>query len=148
VKTNEKGRGWWGYLKAGWKVIWRPQFMQVEIRTSDNEIRRQAFMVVIANATKYGTGVVINPSGDVTDDIFEIVILKKLSLNEIFKMKINGNKYNPKKTEVFQTRSVKINSRHSAHFQVDGEYIGKTTSVIAEIIPRALTVLMPMTPNA
>jgi|KBSSwiStaDraftv2_1062776.scaffolds.fasta_scaffold14158_8 YegS/Rv2252/BmrU family lipid kinase len=141
--TNENNRGWWGYLKAGWKVIWRPQLMQVEIRAGDKQIQRQAFMVVIANATKYGTGVVINPSGDVTDDIFEIVIVKKISLKEIFKMKINGDKYDPKKTEVFQTRSVKINSRHSAHFQVDGEYIGKTTSVIAEIIPRALTVLMP-----
>ena len=141
--TNDNDRGWWGYLKAGWKVIWRPRLMQVQIRSGDEQIQRQAFMVVIANARKYGTGVVINPAGDVTDDIFEIVILKKISLKEIFKMKVNGDKYDPKKTEVFQTKSVKINSRYSAHFQVDGEYIGKTTAVIAEIIPRALTVLMP-----
>ncbi len=141
--TNQKKRGWWGYLKAGWKVIWRPQLMQVQIRTGDKEIKRQASMVVIANARKYGTGVVINPSGDITDDIFEIVVIKKISLKDIFQMKISHDKYHVEKTEVFQTRSVKMNSRHSAHFQVDGEYIGKTKSVIAEIIPQALTVLMP-----
>jgi hypothetical protein len=40
-------------------------------RSGDKQIQWQAFMVVIANATKYGTGVVLNPSGDVTHDILK-----------------------------------------------------------------------------
>jgi diacylglycerol kinase (ATP) len=139
-----KRRGWWGYAKAGWQVIWKAPRMQISIKGNGEEIHRQAVMVVVANATKYGTGVIINPEGSLGDDVFELVIIKKLSLAEIVKMRVTHAPYDPSKTEVFKTRSVAIRSRHSVHFQVDGEYIGKTTSVEAEILPSVLNVFAPV----
>jgi diacylglycerol kinase (ATP) len=41
-------------------------------------------MVVIANATKYGTGALINPNGKLDDAVFEVVV-KKIPLKEILK---------------------------------------------------------------
>jgi YegS/Rv2252/BmrU family lipid kinase len=139
----EKKRGWWSYVKAAWKVIWRYPQLQVSIQMNGKEIHRQAAMIVIANATKYGTGVLINPKGSLTDEFFEVVVIRKISATEIFKMKLTHAEFDPAKTEVFQTREVKIKSRKAAHFQVDGEYSGKTTTVLAEIMPRALKVLTP-----
>lgn len=151
-------RGMWGYTKAAWKVLWNHNRMQVDIAieppkenstsiktTKENIkfIRRDAAMVVIANGTKYGTGVLINPEGRLDDDLFEVIIIKKISFSEIFKMRFTHRPYHPDKTELITTRSLKINSRHHVHFQVDGEYLGKTKVINASIIPHTLRMLVP-----
>ena len=100
-------------------------------------------MVVIANATKYGTGALINPKGELTDELFEVIVVKKLSVKEIFKMMVTHTPYDRTKTEVFQTGSLHIKSRRRAHFQVDGEYLGKVNNIKATILAHALEVITP-----
>ncbi len=136
-------RGMLGYLKAAWKVLWQHARMQAEFRINGELIQRSAVMIVIANATKYGTGVRINPVGRLDDDLFEVVIIRKISLLEILKMSLTNLPLNAKKTEVFQTSSVVIRSRRKAHFQVDGEYLGKINELEATLIPAALPVICP-----
>lgn len=145
VKTFElqKGRGMWGYIKAALKIIWRHPHMEIRIHTADKQIERSAAMLVIANATRYGSGAVINPLGKLDDGLFEIVILKKISFPEIFKMMVTHRPYDRDKTEILQTSRIEIRSRRKAHFQVDGEYLGKTDAVKAEIMKSALKVIMP-----
>ena len=140
---DENTRGMWGYIKAAWKVLRGHARMDVDIKIDDKYIRREAAMVVIANASMYGNGVVINPKGTLDDDLFEVVIIKKISLTEIFKMRFTRGEYNRDKTELLQTRSLKVKSERKVHFQVDGEYLGKINSIDAEIIPGALTVIVP-----
>lgn len=145
VKKFEEGagRGQWGYVKAAWKALWNHDRMQVTIKADDKYITYDAAMVVLANATMYGNGVVINPEGSISDDLFEIVIIKKISFAEIFKMKFTQKEFDRKKTELFQTSSVEITSSRAIHFQVDGEYRGKVNNIKAEIVPDALKVIMP-----
>ncbi len=140
----EDKRGMWSYVKSAWKVLWRHDRMNIKIKVDEKYIERDAAMVVIANATKYGTGVVINPEGRLDDGLFEVVIVKKISLSELFKMRFLNRPFNPDKTELLQTRSLKIVSRHKIHFQVDGEYLGKVKTVDAEIMPAALTMIVPL----
>ena len=109
----------------------------------DESIKLEAPMVVIANATRYGNGVVINPEGSLFDDRFEVVIIKKISLREIFKMRFTQKNFNEEKTAHYQTRLLNITSKRPAHFQVDGEYRGKVKKIKAEIVPDALTVILP-----
>ena len=137
------GRGMWGYVKAAWKVLWSHPKMDVEIQVEGRSVRRRAAMVVIANATKYGGGALINPDGKLDDDLFEVIVVKKVSFAEIFKMMVTHSSYDPTKTEVYQTRVLQIRSRVKAHFQVDGEYLGKIKDINAEIIPAALQVIVP-----
>lgn len=136
-------RGMLGYLKAAWKVLWQHGRMRAEFRINGELIQRSAVMIVVANATKYGTGVTINPIGRLDDDLFEIIIIRKISLLEILKMSFTRLPLNAKKTEVFQTGSVVIRSRKMAHFQIDGEYLGKVNEVHAEILPAAIRVICP-----
>lgn len=144
VKKFEDGqsRGMWGYLKAAFRVIWQYQKMQVKIQTDKEEVSRMAAMVVIANGTKYGNGVVINPLGSIYDNMFEVIVIRKISLREILKMRFSQKGFDPAKTEFFQTRSLTIKSRHHVHFQVDGEVMKKTKSVKAEIKQNALKVVV------
>ena len=136
-----KGRGKWGYLKATWKVLWQQTKMLVEIKVDGNYVKRSASMVVIANATKYGSGALINPDGKLDDDVFEVIVIKKISIAEIYKMMVTHLSYDPLKTEVYQTKSLQIKSKRKAHFQVDGEYLGKVNDISATILPASLQMI-------
>jgi diacylglycerol kinase family enzyme len=98
-------------------------------------------MVVLANASKYGTGAVINPDGQLGDSKFELVIVHTISLIELTKMFLSNRSFNPKKVEIFQTTKAVITTKKKIHFQVDGEYKGKVNAVEASIIPSALHVI-------
>jgi diacylglycerol kinase (ATP) len=135
-------RGMWGYTKAAWKALWNHSKMEVEVKIKDKTIRSQAAMVVIANATMYGTGVKINPEGDLTDDLFEVILVKEYSVMEILKIRFTDLPFNPEKIELFQTRDLKIKTKRKVHFQVDGEYMGKVNRVEAYILPAAITIIV------
>ena len=136
-------RGMWGYIKASWKVLWEQPRMMVELHVNDTIVKRSAAMIVIANATRYGSGAIINPGGDLSDELFEVIVVKKISISEIYKMMVTHLSYDPAKTEVYQVRSLHIKSKIKAHFQVDGEYLGKIKEVNASLIPAAINMIIP-----
>ncbi len=136
-------RGMWGYAKATWHALWNHRRMEVQLKLKNETVTSKAAMVAIANATMYGSGLKINPDGKLDDELFEVVLVKDYSYLEILKIWITKLPFNPKKIEVFQTAAVKIASKHKAHFQVDGEYIGRVNTVEASIIPAAITVILP-----
>jgi diacylglycerol kinase (ATP) len=134
-------RGMWGYTKALWKALWSHHKMEVEFSIGNETIRSEAAMVVIANATMYGTGVKINPDGKLDDDVFEVILVKKYSFLEIIKIRFTNLPFNPEKIESFQTKNLRIQTKNKAHFQVDGEYIGKVNTIEAQLLPAAITVI-------
>lgn len=135
-------RGMWGYAKAAWQAFWKRHTMEIVFKTDEEEIRSHAAMVVIANATMYGTGVKINPEGKLDDDFFEVILIKEYSVMEILKIRFTSLPFNPDKIEIFKTRELSIKTRHRVHFQVDGEYMGKVSRIVAEIIPAAIKVIV------
>jgi len=135
-------RGMWGYAKATWKALWSHHLMEVEFEIAGETIRSQAAMVVIANATMYGTGVKINPEGKLDDDVFEVILVKKYSVMEIIKIRLTNLPFNPEKIEIFATKNLQIKTKHKVHFQVDGEYMGKVNQVNARIIPAAISIIV------
>jgi len=140
---DENRRGMWGYIKAAWKVLWSHSRMTVTLKIGEETIQREAVMVVIANASMYGNRVVINPEGSLFDSLFEVVIIKKIYLQEIVKIRFFHKEFHPDKTELFQTQSLLIKSKRKMHFQIDGEYKGKVNTVNAEILTDCLAVIVP-----
>ena len=100
-------------------------------------------MVVLANARLYGTGAVINPDGDLTDGIFEVVILRRLSILELLKMFWRYQPFDSSKVEIIPATSICIETRKKAYFQVDGEYRGRVTEIRAEIRAGQLKMMVP-----
>lgn len=145
VKYFEEGnmRGKLGYAKVALKVLFNPQNIRVILKSKEGEIKRDAFMVVLANASKYGTGAVINPTGDLYDGLFEVVIIKHIGIGTLLKRWITPKTLDPKKIEVIQAEAVNIYTHKKVHFQVDGEYIGKVKQVSAKILPGQLNILVP-----
>lgn len=136
-------RGKIGYAKEIFRVLWRKRLMNLNIKKGGENLIRTAFMVVIANASMYGTGAKINPLGALDDGLFEVIILRKLSLIELLKMLFLNRPFNPKKTEVLQAESLTIEVRKRAYFQIDGEYLGRTKKISAQVQASALNVIIP-----
>lgn len=136
-------RGKLGYARVLFKALRKKKPMRVVINLNGKEVERDAFMIVLANATKYGTGAVINPEGSLYDGVFEVVIIRKFSVREIFKMFIRFLPLNPAKTEIHSATSVMINTYGKAHFQIDGEYLGKVKQVEAVVVPGQLNLIIP-----
>lgn len=141
----QKVRGMWGYFIASMKVLMQNPKMEISMRIDKKAVKMKAEMIVIANATQYGTGAVINPIGRLDDELFEVIVIKKISLQEVFKMVFTHKEYDLTKTEVFQASSLVMHSARKVHFQIDGEYLGKIKSLNVEIIPKALELVVPET---
>lgn len=134
-------RGMLTYAKAAWHAFWFHRKMEVSFKVGGRLIQEQAAMVALANATKYGTGLQINPDGKLDDDLFEIILVKKYAVMEIIKIWVSKLPWNPKKIESFQVSELSIRTKHKVHFQVDGEYLGKVDYIDAKLIPNALNII-------
>ena len=145
IKYFEEGnmRGKWGYAKVALKALFRKRHIRVIINAKGREIKRDAFMVVLANASKYGTGAMINPGGNLFDGLFEVVIIRKIGIVTLFKVWFRPRSLDPEKIEVIQAESVQIQTNRKVDFQVDGEYMGRVNIVNAEILPGKLNIILP-----
>jgi diacylglycerol kinase (ATP) len=136
-----------GYAKVAFKVFLRKRLMQLTIEANDESLSRAAYMVALANAKKYGTGAEINPEGNLSDGMFEVIIIRKLTLVQLFRMLVSHKPFSSDCIEIIQTKKAVITSRKKNHFQVDGEYCGKVDSIITEIIPASLKILIAAEKN-
>ena len=139
---RNKGRGKWGYFKAVFRTLWEKQLMHVHIKGNGVDERRKAFMIVLANASKYGTGALINPEGSLDDGEFELIIVRRLALAELIKMLIQHRQFNPNKIDIIKVKEVTLTPVRKAYFQVDGEYRGKVQHVKASILPGQLSIML------
>lgn len=140
---SSKKRGLWGYGQSLLKMLWNKKRMRVFVKTDEGEAVRKAYMVVLANAEKYGTGAVINPEGNVSDGRFEVVLVRKLHVVEIIKAVLARKTFHPERIEVFRTKEASLRFQQKAPFQVDGEYQGKIASLNARIVPGLVNVMVP-----
>jgi YegS/Rv2252/BmrU family lipid kinase len=140
---HSKKRGMWGYGKAIVRVMWEKQKMRVRFKTDTEEVTREAYMVVLANARKYGTGANINPEGNVSDGKFEVVVVRKLNVFEMVKAAFTEKPFDPGRIETFSTTSLELTTQRKAFFQVDGEYLGRITRITAKVLPQIVTVMLP-----
>jgi diacylglycerol kinase (ATP) len=146
IKNYEKSdiRGMWGYaLQAITTLIDLDDPFTATICANNQTWVCDARMVVIANAKKYGTGVVINPDGVINDGKFELVILKNLDLVVFVKI-ITGNlPLNSDDIEIISTDKATITTNLPVSFQIDGEYCGEQTQLDIQILPKQMKIAVP-----
>ena len=131
------------YTRMLFKALANKSLMRVHVKGDGIDETIAAYMIVIANASKYGTGAVINPDAVTDDGVFELVVVRRISLSEFIKLFWSYKSFNPRSVEIFETTKVEIESKKGVRFQIDGEYQGKVTKIRAEIMPAALDILVP-----
>ncbi|HTE24515.1 diacylglycerol/lipid kinase family protein [Flavitalea sp.] len=134
-------RGFIGYARALLKMLGRHQFMRLNLQANNRVYKRKVVMAVIANASQYGTGAKINPTGNPSDGEFEVVLVRRLGLIELLKMILTGKPLDKNKTEVIKCKRMKLTATRPYPFQVDGESREMQKEINAVIEPGALQVI-------
>lgn len=91
---RDPNRGLWTYGKYVLRELSLLRRNRFYIEADGVKFRRSAVSMIFANASRYGTGAVINPVGSLTDGKFELCIIKQLSflhfLNLVWKSFLEG----------------------------------------------------------
>ena len=146
VKNYEEGetRGKWGYAKEVIRTLTEHDLFRVRITTDTETMETDATMVILANATMYGTGVVINPNGKLCDGKFEVIVATRFDIIELAKLIAGAGELDPEVVRTFSATHVEIECLDKkALFQIDGEFIGPVNRVKAHIIPHMLQIAVP-----
>ena len=121
---------------------------RIYITYDGKSIKRSAVSVTFANASRYGTGAVINPHGKLNDGFFELIIVKPFPDIKIFSIawKMFRNKLHTSDyVEVISCREARLRCSRKTTLQVDGEIIGRVKEFHIEMMHHALKVLVPDT---
>lgn len=146
VKHYEEGelRGKLGYAKEVVKTLSTYEPFHVRIKMEEEEFESEAVIVIIANAQKYGTGVAINPFGDLSDGKFEIVVARRVDVIELTKLLAGSTEFDPEVVSIFSVTAAEIECLDKGtHFQIDGEYKGIANYINPQIIAGMLKVAVP-----
>jgi len=146
IKRFEKEgkRGFAGYFRQFLKEFRNIRKFKCKIEADGKTIAHHALVAVIANGSYYGTGASINPTGKFNDGKFEIILIRpypswfilKLAF-AFFTRKLHKLEY----IEIVSCKKAVIQANPPQDLQIDGEIIGKSNRVEAEILPDALQVI-------
>ncbi len=146
VKSYEEAgdKGMIGYAKHLISSIKQSDLMTYEITTDQGVFRKEGYMLMIANAHKYGTGVQIS-EGSVSDGKFEICNVQSIDIESFIKagltainIFVDRNMF----SDVISCKEAHIAIAPRAHLQIDGEYIGEIDELKINIISSAIKVVV------
>ncbi len=149
VKRFEKDpkRGLWTYAKHLFKELFLIDAVNFYLSIDNKPLKRKAVSVTFANASKYGTGAVINPLGKIDDGSFELVIIKpfpKIHLISITWKMFIGRLQTSEFVEVYSCKEATLQTSKKTTLQIDGEIIGRTKEIAVEILPHILSIRVPV----
>lgn len=135
-------RGLLAYAKQMLKEVPDQEQFKYRIETEKKTMNGEAYMIVVANARRYGTGAIINQKGRVDDGMVEICIVKSLNLmlliHAITSIITDDPDYDPNDLEVISCRKAVIDFNKTQLLQVDGEFVGEAEKIDVEVIHRAV----------
>jgi diacylglycerol kinase (ATP) len=142
----EEERGKFAYVKQFFKEYLVNKPSRYTFTYNGNTFSRKALMVVFANATKFGTGAIINPKGKLNDGKFETCIIKPYPWHAIFGIAASfffGNIDKSKYVKMLSCKNITVKMKKAQAIQVDGEIIGFFKKVTARILPEKIYVMKP-----
>ncbi|AFM03844.1 sphingosine/diacylglycerol kinase-like enzyme [Bernardetia litoralis DSM 6794] len=146
IKNYHKSKihGKLGYFLQMFPTILESQDpFNARITTPDTQIVTQARVILIANSSKYGTGVIVNPTGKIDDDIFEIVIFRNLDLLLILKILFGYLPLEDEAIEIIKTKKATIQTDIPISFQIDGEFCGEVRKLDIEMDTQKVKIATP-----
>lgn len=137
-------RGMLAYAKSFFSSLIEKEATDFRIEFNGTEKEIKAEMIVLANASSYGTGAIINPGSKLDDGTFELVIFKPIPLKDLLPLTLEsflGDIKNSPYVEIHKVERLKIYCNEAELLQVDGELKGENNEVKAEILKGALKVI-------
>jgi len=143
---ENKVRGMFGYFRQFVREIRNAQPKKFGFEIDGNYFEKSALMVVIANASKYGTGAIVNPEGQLDDGLFEICIVKPFPFYAFFAITFHlfkGTLRTSGYVDIISTKHIIIHNLPQEVLQIDGEIHDYPNKVEAKIIKHAFKFIAP-----
>ena len=141
-EQNER-RGFLGYAQGMFREYLQPENFQIKLTADGKEYNFNALMIAFANAKLYGTGARLNSKGKLDDGLMEVCVLHKLELTDLAEHWFDLVNENSEHIEVIQCKSAEVELTTEVAFQIDGEVKPATKKVKAEMLPKALNLIVP-----
>lgn len=97
-----------------------------EITLDDRTISTEAMLIAVSNGRSYGGGMLVCPTADITDGLFDVMVLhpiSKIEFIKVFPQVFAGTHVSHPAVEIVRSKSVRIESVAIAY--ADGERIGQ-----------------------
>lgn len=144
---QEKGRGFWGYVKVILKNLHRDN-RNVKITSDTGESwEGSSWDVEFANGTQWGADVYVAPYNKMDDNIIEVIAFKEISIWVLpflaLRMLLNlskGSRY------IARVKGQKVTVEYNdiLPIQIDGDFAGKAKEKVeVECLPRCIKVWVP-----
>ena len=143
---ENKTRGMLGYSRQFVREIRNAQPRKYGFEINGNYFEKSAVMVVIANASKYGTGAIVNPQGKMDDGKFEICIVKPFPFYALFAIAFHlfmGTLRTSGYVKIISTKRIVIHNLPREVLQIDGEVHDYPERVVAQIKKHAYRLIVP-----
>ncbi len=122
--ATSKKRGLQSYIKITVRELMRYKSQEYTLKFNNQEIKRKAYLITVANAGQYGNDFYIAPEAKMNDGKFHLVILKPFGFFGAINVLINvlkGKAYESKYIETYCSNSVLITRNQDAPIHFDGE---------------------------
>jgi len=123
----------------------QPQSLRLALDDGE-EIERRPFIVAIANTSQYGSWVTIAPGAVPDDGLLDVCVFTRpgwirlaLNAHRLF----NGTFDRMPGVEMFRAKKISITRQEPDWFQFDGEVERGDEQLIFEVLPQALTMVLP-----
>ena len=123
--------------------IYRPR--RVKITMNDQKIYVNAWLIAVANARYYGSGMMVAPQADPRDGYLDVVVVQNISLFHflrLFPLVYKGLHINHGAVRKWRTMQLRVESEEPLAIQVDGELYGVTPFDL-KVQPQAVRVIVP-----
>ncbi len=143
-ESNE--RGMIAYGKAFFRSLAEKRANSYSLVVDGEKHEVMADMIVIANASKYGTGAVISPVSRLDDGTFELVVFKPIPMSSLLSITLSsflGSIQHSPYVDIYRAKQARITCQHEELMQVDGELLGKVNDVSIQIKHNAIQVFIP-----
>jgi len=142
--SEDASRGMLTYAKHFFAQLSNTINLEAEIIADGVTYNETGVMIALANARKYGTGVLLNPIGNPFDGKFEIVVAKDASLDTIIKSGltwIDETFADEIEGVIISCKEAVIKLKEPTILQLDGEVIGECKEIHAEILPACVLLI-------
>ena len=143
---QEPERGFMSYAKHLFSTIIETKKKDFIIKVDSKAINWRGYMLTFANASKYGSGIIINPGGKINDGVFELCNVKDLSIEALFMMGLS--KYSEEVSlsdyiEQISTKSAVVETKEPYLLQIDGEIMGEFSRFVISLKPNYFKFVIP-----
>lgn len=142
--AEDGSRGYFTYAKYFFEELKHAKTFVSTIIADGKEYQFEGYMLAIANAMRYGTGVKVNYISNPSDGKFELSCLTDIGVGTFVKAGLSAldiDFANDKKQQIISCKKAEVKFNRPVTFQVDGELIGKVEGFTAKIIENAVTVI-------